>query len=315
MKMKKLYIVRGMNLIVIAIGIAVICTACKPGSKNISTEMATAVFVVGEVSVKKGDADYKPLIQGDTLTLHDIVRTGQKGIAVLQMEQVGTIRISEESTVRLSSVTKGLVELSVEKGEVFSKVTKLQKDQSYQVKTPTVVASVRGTEFLVIHKESSPADVQVYGGKVAVSMAIPKEKVKEVILEKGQGLVKKGPGMEKRLLNNKEKLILAKYAVYDYINNPAGKSKGEIDAILSDIKTREKAIDEKIKVIMDHEANIKPLDRLRNMGKPLTMLHLRDGSMIAGSVESATDKTMKLDTGDGVIEIPTAEILRRVPMK
>ena len=47
------------------------------------------------------------------------------------------------------------------------------------------------------------------------------------------------------------------------------------------------------------------------LSENLTMINMRDGSQIAGSVQKSDDKFLYLDTGDGIAKLPVEEILRR----
>ncbi|MBN2401228.1 MAG: FecR domain-containing protein [Spirochaetes bacterium] len=60
------------------------------------------------------------------------------------------------------------VRFSVQKGRLFSKITKkLSKDDSFEVTTPTATAAVRGTEFLVTEEEGK-SNVACLAGLVEV---------------------------------------------------------------------------------------------------------------------------------------------------
>jgi sRNA-binding regulator protein Hfq len=70
---------------------------------------------------------------------------------------------------------------------------------------------------------------------------------------------------------------------------------------------QEKKIEEEIHGLQDTL-----LDRLRKSGKPITKLYLKDGSEMIGVIEKSTENSVRLDTGESVIEIPKKDILRRM---
>lgn len=278
-------------------------------ASSAAKETAEVVFVIGDVTVSHESTAFKPLTQGSKIEQNDMIKTGSKASAVLKVNTVGSVRVLENSEFRFTSLAvNGSNELLINKGGVYSRISKLEKGTSYKVKTPTCVAAVRGTQFLVSYSETTPSEVQVLDGKVAVTSSEAPEK--EEIAEKEQSVEVKGKNLDKHTISKVEKLILEKCALYDDLDS----SDKNYDSKFLELQKKEKALDEQILKLTASE-KINPLDRLRKAGKPLTMLHLRDGSQLAGSVVSANEKSLSFDTGDGVIKVPTAEILRRVMIK
>ncbi len=97
----------------------------------------TVLFAIGDVSVKRGETDFRKLTPKESLNREDLVRTGENSTAVLQLSGRGILRISQKSMVRLSGLSMKSVELSLKKGGIFSKLEKLEKGDKFQVTTPT----------------------------------------------------------------------------------------------------------------------------------------------------------------------------------
>jgi hypothetical protein len=312
--MKKGLIAAGAFAVIAIIGISfyVTRTPSSESSKQtaaVSNDSAEIVFTIGDVSVSRDAAPFAKLSKGEKIGRNDIIKTGEKASAVLDIKGIGSVRVLEKSEFRFTALARnGSNELLISKGSVYSKITKLEKGTDYKVKTPTCVAAVRGTQFLVTYSEKDPSKVNVLSGKVAVSSSEMLEK--EEIAENDQTVEVKGKTLDKRTLSKIEKLVLEKCSIYDDLDQ----NDKNYNQKFEDLQKKEKAIEEQINKLTAAD-QINPLDRLRKAGKPLTMLHLRDGSQIAGSVVSANEKTLSLDTGDGVIKVPTAEILRRVMIK
>ena len=126
------------------------------------------------------------------------VKTGAKAIVDIYF-QGSVIRILEKSSVVMKELVKNLkdnkelTELYVENGKVFSKVTrKLTEGEKFRVNTPTAVAGVRGTEFLV-SEEDGKSNIACIEGTVAVkesasddSTFVDVEAGKEANVEKGK---------------------------------------------------------------------------------------------------------------------------------
>jgi hypothetical protein len=312
--MKKGLIAAGAFAVIAVIGISfyVTRTHSSESSKQtavISNDSAEIVFTIGDVSVSRGAASFTKLSKGEKVGRNDIIKTGEKASAVIDIKGIGSVRVLEKSEFRFTALSQnGSNELLISKGSVYSKITKLEKGTDYKVKTPTCVAAVRGTQFLVTYSETAPSKVNVLSGKVAVTSSEMLEK--EEIAENNQSVEVKGKTLDKRTLSKIEKLVLEKCSIYDDLDQ----NDKNYNKKFEELQKKEKAIDEQINNLTA-AGQINPLDRLRKAGKPLTMLHLRDGSQIAGSVVSANEKNLSLDTGDGIIKVPTAEILRRVMIK
>ncbi|HEY1405294.1 MAG TPA: FecR family protein [Spirochaetota bacterium] len=315
--MKKFYVAGGMVAVVAVAAAVFFLTHNGQTHKSIvatgEASKATVVFVLGDVKVKRADLSPVKLAAGDTLGKNDVVTTGEKSNAMIQVNDTGVVRVLEKSTFSFSALKEnGATEISLAEGSVFSKVLKVEKGRSYKVKTPLCIAAVRGTEFLSTYS-GDKSEIQVLGGKVAVDSLDEK---KETIAdgENGVRVDKMGTTLTPYQLNKVQKLTLEKYALYAYVDDLQDKSPAEMKALEEDLKAKEKEIDSKIIKIMDAEY-VNPLDKLRKTGRPLTMIYLRDGSQIAGSVISANEKALRLDTGAGVISVPTDEVVRRVIIK
>jgi hypothetical protein len=160
--------------IIFAVLILAVAVSCKQktGKKEFAIAFSGIVnFVQGKVSFEK-DGIKGLLKVGDSI--NDgmrIVTEGEKSLADIYLGE-DAIRIAGNSSLlfsKLSMINNGQSsELLVEKGNVFSKITrKLSKDESYTVRTPHAIAAVRGTEFLV-SEVNGKSNVACLDGKVEV---------------------------------------------------------------------------------------------------------------------------------------------------
>jgi hypothetical protein len=104
------------------------------------------------------------------------ITTGKKSFADVYFGE-NAIKVLENSVVEVKQLLVNLqssgeqTEVHVEKGQVFSKVSKkLSRDDSYRISTPTTIAAIRGTDFLVSEKDNQ-GHVACLDGKVAVKDA------------------------------------------------------------------------------------------------------------------------------------------------
>lgn len=103
----------------------------------------------GKPSYINSNGSTKGLNLGDTLGAGDVIETGAGDTVTLSQdgEWKNTAFIESLSTAKIKSVLPAKIELS--KGGVFAKLKNLPKNSSFNIQTPTAVASVRGTEYRV----------------------------------------------------------------------------------------------------------------------------------------------------------------------
>ena len=281
------------------------------------------VFVVGEASVVKSDGKTAPARPKDEIVSGDTVKTGKGSIVTVQIADQGNVKVNENTVLAFTSVfDKGRTGLVVSQGSIYSKIKKMEKSSVYEVKTPVYVAAVRGTEFLASY-DGVKGSVNVADGKVGVvsspkaGEAAPAAVSAEEIVSAKEGAVvfaeKKAsePDVQRYSLSRAQMLELQKHSMYTDVDASAVDTATKLDSMKQELQKKESEIDAQITV----ENNMSPLDKLRRDNRPLTMVYLRDGSQIAGSMVSQDESNMRLDTGEGIIVLPVAEIIRRMPIK
>ncbi len=157
-------------------------------------EYATFSFLLGDVT--RNDAEVSI---GDIVKEKDKIKTGSNSFCDIRIGG-SIIRIKEKSTVTMSHlIRKGNVEdttLGLSMGKMLCKPKKLLKSEKFIVKTPTAVAGVRGTRFIVETDSKKTTRIKVYNGRVKVARRIRQfdtnvEKVLEVapVLEEERKVV------------------------------------------------------------------------------------------------------------------------------
>ncbi|MBB2484481.1 FecR domain-containing protein [Mitsuaria sp. WAJ17] len=133
--------------------------------------------VIGEVLVLKGEAwiDGQPLRPGDRLQAGATVRTGQPGRLRLRFEDGSVLVLSDATELRLerwlpSAGGARQASLWLSLG-LIGQTVRPQAGGSWQVRTPSAVTAVRGTEFLVEVDAGHKTAVHVQAGAVAVDPA------------------------------------------------------------------------------------------------------------------------------------------------
>lgn len=109
-----------------------------------------------------------PLSAGDT------VRTGSAGRVFLQFRDGSQSTVDRDAVFTIEEEADAAVTVGLTLGKIWCAVSKLA-NRRFQVRTPTAVASVRGTEFTVEAFGDRKTAVEVFGGMVAVRGALGDE--------------------------------------------------------------------------------------------------------------------------------------------
>jgi len=130
---------------------------------------------------------------GATVAVGDIVRTGRRSRAQLQLAdgsvlnigsltkiQIGEFSFDAERKIRKSSISdfRGKVRAAVSKST--------NKNSFFEIKTPGAVAAVRGTNYGVDAISPNETVVVTYSGTVAVSNLFGPKQNQKVLVRKGQ---------------------------------------------------------------------------------------------------------------------------------
>ncbi len=181
------------NFCVIAVFIttAVIIAGC---GRQAVDEYAMITFMIGDVKINSVEAQI-----GDIIKQNDDIITGNSSFCDIRIGE-SIIRIKAQSSVKISTLLKSgnieNTELGLSTGKMLCKPKKLLKDEHFLVKTPTAVAGVRGTQFIIEADKLKTTRIKVFNGEVKVARRLKQfessvEKVMEVAptLEKEEKVV------------------------------------------------------------------------------------------------------------------------------
>jgi len=131
------------------------------------------VFLTGDVTVNRnGEEVYLDI--GDTVEQSDLISTLEDGYCEIQLGEIAVVRMEANSVLQIQTLLSGQdgsrMAVDLESGTVLCKVKKLLEEDSFQVKTNTVVCGVRGTQFSVSADEQAQDTLlAVKEGAVAVT--------------------------------------------------------------------------------------------------------------------------------------------------
>ncbi len=184
---------------------------CKK-EKNIVRE-GLVNFMAGTVVIVDG-GDRKPAAIGDAIRQGMIIETGTLSFVDIYFDD-SAIKILEESVVEIRVLGGNLPGdavtslLHVTSGRVFNRVVKkLVKNDRFEVSSPTMVAAVRGTEFLVVSDEVKSL-IACLNGSVEVQNETAPDQEPVLIRDEQEVVVEKDKPMTVRDLSEENRKLLA----------------------------------------------------------------------------------------------------------
>lgn len=140
---------------------------------------ARVIATSGPASHAFGGGPLLPLVVGGTLVEGDRVQTGQNGFATLELADGSHLVIPPGASLDLATLRQTALTgatdrvIDLRRGQVNTEVTHAtRKDDRFQIRSPSVVAGVRGTSFRVNYDgDNGSTAVEVLEGAVGVDAA------------------------------------------------------------------------------------------------------------------------------------------------
>jgi hypothetical protein len=129
--------------------------------------------VILDVTHKTGSKDWAKATRGQMLLSGDMVKTGARSLAIIKLKDNSLVRVREYTeltvtgTVAGDAFSKGV---SIERGVIGFVVPKQKPDEEFRFRSPTSVASIRGTGGAMIVAQDDT--VTVIEGSVEVENLI-----------------------------------------------------------------------------------------------------------------------------------------------
>jgi hypothetical protein len=136
---------------------------------------AKVQFIDGDVEVYNSELDaFEKIRTNHVLVEGNILRTKSNGRAEVKLDDGTLLKLESDTVISLGEFSfnenSSSTLLDVFSGSVLMKITKLGEGDSFDVKTVSAVAGVRGTEFSVSvsgSEENAVIEISVLEGKVA----------------------------------------------------------------------------------------------------------------------------------------------------
>jgi hypothetical protein len=145
-----------------SLAVALVLTTTVYGAQE---GKVVAKGVKGTVKYSTPGGPWQPLSDGATLPVGATVQTTD-GSVVLVLNDKDGIRLAENTTLSLDELTKissddVKVTLNLQQGSVVGQVKKISKASHFDVRTPTGLASIRGTDFSITVKPGEGGKYEV----------------------------------------------------------------------------------------------------------------------------------------------------------
>ncbi|MEW5725325.1 MAG: FecR family protein [Thermodesulfobacteriota bacterium] len=171
------------GLVVLLLLSLAVALAWPAGARAEPGPTTTVVSVAGRAEVISEDETRATLTVGRILSIGQAIETGPDGRVVLELEDGSRLELFEDSRIELAEVLteeEKEISFSMVMGYLHLKLKKLFAPNL--VVTPTVVAGVRGTEFMVSVADDGASVVSVSEGRVSVSTDLEGEEKEEAEL-------------------------------------------------------------------------------------------------------------------------------------
>jgi hypothetical protein len=162
-------------LIVTVIAALVVVPAALVITQQRAAAAATILSILdGSASVARGTAPFIAASDGDIVNAGDRVQTAERSHAMVTFFDGSTLEIEPATTVQIeeASSANGAVAIRIAQtiGRTWASVQKLTRvDSKFEVRTPTLVAAVRGTAFMTDVLADGTSSVRTTDGIVQVT--------------------------------------------------------------------------------------------------------------------------------------------------
>jgi hypothetical protein len=201
-------------------------------------------YFTGTVSVQRGTVAMTGALNTQ-LFVNDVITTADNSTCEIQFANFSLIRLSPNSSIRIErkeQTKKGVFHrIFASLGEIVTKVTKLNKNDQYEVRTDVAQAYIRGTTFKTSIAQDGSSQFAVLEGKLKIKslLAGAKEFIADEKFRAVFGKGKKAPilsalsEIEVGGFKNEFKEFLGRGAILDNLRSKAEKELNEEKAKLA----------------------------------------------------------------------------------
>ena len=145
---------RKLGVVVVVIVLVVVgLVVLAPGRRTEANAASLSVLHGGVDGQRTGSSAFEPASDGDLFAAGDALRADDAGNGVLNFFDGSTISVEPGTQVKVVSLSASRgIQAAIEQGigRTWSSVTKLGPGSTFEIRTPTATAAVRGTAFQTI---------------------------------------------------------------------------------------------------------------------------------------------------------------------
>jgi len=142
-----------------------------------AAEEAKLTAFSGNVEVRNArEGQWGPVTENMGIAEGGAVRTGADGSAVVVLPNKSKVWVKESSSLELEQRQTLASRLALVFGRIKVRVPHLMRREKFEVRTPSAVCAVRGTEFTVDTDEAGAMNINVLYGEVKLNFTVPPEK-------------------------------------------------------------------------------------------------------------------------------------------
>ncbi|MFA7008116.1 MAG: FecR family protein [Elusimicrobiales bacterium] len=155
-----------------------------------ASEEAKLIAFSGTVEVRNTrEGQWAPAAENMEIAEGGAVRAGSDGSAVVLMPNKTKVWIKESSSVEVEQRATLASRLALMFGKIKIRVPHLMRKEKFEVRTPSAVCAVRGTEFTVDTNAEGVMNINVLYGEVKLNFVVPPEKGSaELYIPQGRGM-------------------------------------------------------------------------------------------------------------------------------
>jgi hypothetical protein len=150
--------------------IATPVAAQQPGQQPDALALVKALLLQQQAVVQPATGAQRTATVGDRLNNQDVITTTQQTRAAITFTDDGSIvRLNPSSQLRVTATgdrNTMVKTLTMDVGELYARVARNERERSFQIQTPSGVAAVKGTTFIVRVAADGSATVITLDGVV-----------------------------------------------------------------------------------------------------------------------------------------------------
>lgn len=151
---------------IVAMGAGWSASLCAESSLPAESSIALVSKVILDVARKGAAADWAPAKRGETLNSGEMIKTGEKSLAIIKFKDNSLVRVREKSELTVTGTVSGSSfskTVNLPRGAVGFNIQKQQAGEEFRFTSPTSVASIRGTSGQFVAGQGSDTLIVIEG--------------------------------------------------------------------------------------------------------------------------------------------------------